>query len=64
MTKQLYGYVAFWCGKRVELYAPSLLQAKQDAIEFWRVPRSRQSQVVVVLAEVDGQTVVHLPAEV
>lgn len=54
-----YGYVFFYDRKRIELYADSLFEAKQKAIEQFKPPKSKQHMVHGVLAEVDGKPVVH-----
>jgi len=59
------GYIAMWNGKRAELRASSLWSAKVQAIELWRVPKSKQGLVAVVLAErADGSEVIHSTASV
>lgn len=60
--KQL-GYVAFYNGKRHELYAPSLYAAKLAAVAHFKPPKSKAHMVSVVLAEKDGQPVVHVATE-
>jgi hypothetical protein len=57
------GYVCFYKGKRWECHAPSLLDAKLKALENFRVHRSRGYLVSVVLAEKNGEPVVHSGAE-
>ena len=60
------GYVCFWSGKRCEVYADTLFAAKEKAIaEFQRNAgrkRVKSHMVSVVLAEKDGEQVVHNPA--
>ncbi len=54
------GYVAFFNGKRHELYAASLYEAKQAAVKHFEAPRSKEHTVSVMLAErADGSKVVH-----
>lgn len=58
------GYVCIWNGQRTEVYADTLYKAKQKAIEeFSKATRKkvRPYQVSVMLAEKDGETVVHKP---
>lgn len=55
-----YGYIAFYNGKRHELYADSLFDAKEAAIAFFKVPKSKIGLVAVVLAEKDGVPVMHI----
>lgn len=51
------GYQAFYNGKTADVYADSLWAAKQKAIDLFKVPRSKQSMVSVVLCEVAGKEV-------
>jgi hypothetical protein len=62
MAKQ-YGYVAFFGGKRHELYAESLWDAKQKAIAHFRPRKKQEHMVSVVLAEVDGEPVTHIAVD-
>lgn len=55
------GYIAFFQRKQVELYAESLYDAKLQAIAHFKVPKSKQGLLAVVLAEVDSKPVVHSP---
>jgi hypothetical protein len=55
------GYVAFFNGKRHELYADSLFDAKTKAVEHFKPAKSKAHMVSVVLAEKDGKPVVHTP---
>lgn len=57
------GYVAFYNGKRHELYAESLYAAKLKAIDHFKAPKSKQHMVSVVLAEKDGKEVTHNPVD-
>lgn len=52
-----FGYVCFYNGKRHELYASSLWDAKQKAVAHFKVPKSKEHMVSVLLAEKDGQPV-------
>ena len=61
MEQTLYGYVAFYNGKRTEIYAESLFKAKELAIAFYRPPKSKQHMISVLLAEKDGEPVIHTP---
>lgn len=58
------GYIAFFNSKQIEIYASSLYEAKQKAIQQLKVPKSKQGLLAVVLAEKGGEVVVHHPAEV
>lgn len=47
------GYVAFFKGKRIEVYADSMYGAQKTAAQYFKA--KRESDVNVVLAEVDGK---------
>lgn len=55
------GYVCFWKGKRVEVYADTTLQARDKACAMLKVRKAYE--VTVVLAEKDGAPVVHTPVD-
>jgi hypothetical protein len=59
------GYVAIWKGKRAEIYAETIFQAKQQAMaEFVKAAgrkKVKSEDVYVVLAETNGAPVVHSP---
>lgn len=55
------GYIGFYNGKRAEVYAASLWAAKEQVIALFKVPKSKQGLVAVVLAEKDGEPVQHTP---
>ena len=46
-------YVAGFNGKKIGVYAPSLLAAKQKAVEHFRPKKSQKHMVWVQLAEED-----------
>lgn len=54
------GYIAFFNGKRIEVYADNLYQAKLKAIAEFKAPKSKAHMVSVVLAEKNGEQVVHV----
>ena len=56
------GYVCFYKGKRVEVYADSSYAAQQKAAALLKAKRSYE--VTVVLAEKNGEMVVHSTVEV
>ena len=58
------GYVVFFSGKRAEVQASSLSDAKEQACKLFKVSKSKRSLVSVVLAEVDGKQVVHSTASI
>lgn len=59
MNAPLFGYVALWRGRRVEVYAPTLLAAREMAARELRVRPSREYEINVVLAEKGGAPVIH-----
>jgi hypothetical protein len=56
------GYVCFYKGKRIEVYADSIFAAQQQGANLLRAKRTHE--VAVVLAEKNGETVTHSTAEV
>lgn len=61
------GYVCFYSGRKVEVYAESSYSAQTKAqVEFQRMfPRKkvRGYEISVGLAEVDGQSVTHVAVD-
>ena len=57
MTAQTNGYIAFYRGKQIEVYAPTSYEAQQLAAKQLKAKKSYE--VTVMLAEKDGQQVVH-----
>ena len=57
------GYIAFYNRQRHELYAPSLYEAKLQAIAHFKAPKSKEHMISVMLAEKDGQPVVHVAVD-
>lgn len=55
-----YGYIAFYRGKQVEVYADSTLEAQEAAAKFFKARKTYD--VDVVLAEKDGRPVTHDPS--
>jgi len=56
----LCGYVAFYQGKRIEVYAPSLYAAQNKVAEQLKVPAKKQHLISVTLCEhEDGSEVIH-----
>ena len=53
------GYVCFYDGKRWECHAESSYKAQQLAIKHFNPPKSKQHRVSVMLAEKNGEQVVH-----
>ena len=55
------GYIAFYRGKSLNVQADTSYQAQQKAAALFKARKSYE--VTVVLAEKDGQPVVHKPEE-
>jgi hypothetical protein len=59
------GYIAMYKGRRLEVYANTLAEAKNEAIQHFQEATPRRKvqahQVWVMLAEIDGKEVVHTP---
>lgn len=55
------GYISFYNGKRHEVHADSLYAAKQKAVAHFKVTPKKEHMVSVVLAELNGEQVVHTP---
>jgi hypothetical protein len=57
------GYIAYWQGKRAEVYADTLYEAQCKAVEVFQVGTRRKVKgydVTVGLAEKNGEPVVHV----
>lgn len=54
-----HGYVAFYNGKRADVWANSSFDAVERARVFFKPPKSKKHMVHVVLAEKNGEQVVH-----
>lgn len=55
------GYVCFYQGKAIDVYADSAYSAVQKARAEFKPPKSEQHMVHCVLAEKDGKPVIHSP---
>lgn len=58
------GYVCFWNRQRVEVYADSSYEAQEKAVPLFQKNTRKKVKgydVAVVLAEKDGEQVVHNP---
>lgn len=53
------GYIAIYNRKSLEIYAESLYAAKMKAIASMKVPKSKQGLLAVMLAEKNGEPVIH-----
>lgn len=51
------GYIAFYRGKQIEVYAPTSYEAQQVAAKQLKAKKSYE--VTVMLAERDGEQVTH-----
>jgi hypothetical protein len=57
------GYVCFsHNGKEAEVYANSSYEAQRLAVAYFKPPKSKKHLVHVMLAEKNGETVVHDPS--
>lgn len=54
-----YGYLAFYKGKRFELYSDTLYHAQLDAAKHFGVKPSKSYLVSVTLCEKGGESVIH-----
>ena len=55
------GYIFFYNGQRVEVYAATLYEAKVKAVAHFKPPKSKQHMVHGALAEKNGTPVSHAP---
>lgn len=53
------GYIAILKGKKIEVRAESLLEAKKIAAQQLKATKRQLGMLVVMLAEKDGQPVIH-----
>lgn len=53
------GYIAFYKGKQMEVYAETSLQAQQEAAKKFKAKKAYE--VTVMLAEKEGEQVTHTP---
>jgi hypothetical protein len=58
-----YGYIAFYNGKELEVWADSALDAQQLAVKTFKPPKSKAHMVHTHLAQMDGKAVLHVPTE-
>jgi len=61
------GYVCIWKGRRVEVYASTTLEAQRTSLPLLQKmagrKRIKSHDISVILAEKDGERVVHSPVE-
>lgn len=55
------GYIAFYKDKRIEIYAETSIQARDIAAKKFKAKKAYE--VTVVLAEKDGEQVIHTPTD-
>jgi len=53
------GYIAFYKDKKIEIYADNSYQAQLKAAKLFKAKKSYE--VTVVLAELNGHQVTHMP---
>jgi hypothetical protein len=53
------GYIAFYKGKQLEVYAETSYEAQEKAAVMFKVKPAKSYEVTVVLAELGGKQVVH-----
>jgi len=54
------GYVAFYNDKRLEVYADTMFEAKDKAIDIFKPSKKNAWKVSVCLAELNDNPVVHV----
>lgn len=57
------GYICFFNGRRVEVYAATSYEAQKKAAQEMRVKPNKQYQITVCLAEREGQSVSMAPSQ-
>ncbi len=55
------GYKAFWCGQSIEVFAPTSFAAQTKAAKMFGARKA--FEVMVILCEKNGETVLHNPEE-
>lgn len=55
------GYICFFNGRKVEVYADTVMEAKELAIGHFKPRRSQRHMISIVLAEKDGEPVTYSP---
>ena len=58
----VYGYVCFYKGKRLEVYAASTYQAQLEAAKLFKAKKSYEVSVTLAEHE-DGKPVTHIATE-
>ena len=57
------GYVAFYKGKRYEVYGDTILGARETLADALKIPAKKRHEVNITLAEIGGKTVIHRATE-
>jgi hypothetical protein len=57
-------FIAVYQGNRVEVYADTIWQAKQNAVKILSVPKKKQGLLSIMVSVVDGKVVLHNTASV
>ena len=52
------GYICFFSGKKIEIYANDLFDAKQTAVKSFKVSKKNEHKVSVHLAEKAGEQII------
>jgi hypothetical protein len=60
----MYGYIACYNGKQIEIYASSSYEAQRKAVLEFKAPKSKAHTVSVHLCEKQGEPVVHSTASI
>jgi hypothetical protein len=53
------GYITIFHGRKHELYANSLYEAKKLAVQFFKPKKKDEHSIIVLLCEKDGMIVTH-----
>ena len=58
------GYIAFFNNRKVEVYADTRFKAQELAVAHFKPAKSKRHMVHVVIAESQGQPVIHSTASI
>lgn len=58
------GYIAIFGSKKIEIYAPSMWAATEQARKALNVPKSKYGLLSVILCEVGGEQITHSTASI
>ena len=56
------GYIAIFGSKQIEIYAPSMWAATEQARKALNVPKSKYGLLSVILCEIGGEQITHSTA--